>query len=152
MISLLLASACALSAREERTPTQRAAMEQVLAQDAQAGAARNRAPKQQPLAEVVRVYVVELRAFDLSRTPADFQSAWLAHAAAWEALLPYLQQHAEMRGEMHALFDWLLSESNPSAAEFERLHAQIWSTWAQIETAVERQPWGEDGSPRHEGW
>jgi len=137
----LLAGSCASApeagASAGDSPQQ--AIARVIAIDDAAGAARNQGTLTQPAATVVRAYAAELRAIDLSQTPDDFQRAWTAHIAAWEALLPYLEQHAALRGEMHELFAGLLADSSPGAAGFKPLHDAVWETWADVEQAIAAQ-------------
>lgn len=133
MALALLATSCGSSAGPNHGSVLNSAIAHVIAIDAEIGAVRNQAPRDKPLDIVVREYSDALRAIDRSRTPLDFSSAWIAHIEAWEALIPYLKEHSELRGEMHALFERLLSVANPTASEFQRLQAAVWSTWATIE-------------------
>lgn len=135
-ILALLLCGCASTGEPDATLSQREAIAHVIAVDEAAGAARNQGTLTQAAASVVRAYADALREIDLEQTPPDFRAAWIAHIEAWEAMLPYLQQHDALRGEMHELFDRLLSESNPSAADFKRLHDEVWSTWADVEQAM----------------
>lgn len=110
----------------------------IVARDRLAGAARDSATRTGPAAAVVRGYARELRSIDFTGAPADLLPAWQAHADAWEALAPFLERHATAHGEMHDLFRRLRDPLNPDAAEFEPLHAALFTTWHPIEQILAR--------------
>lgn len=112
------------------------AMRRVLVRDAVLGRERNHASETMPAARAVRDYVEALRALDLTGTPPAFRRALEAHVDAWEALVPYLEQHPDRRGEMHALFEELTGEDNPTAAEFSGLVDRVATTWDEVEAAA----------------
>ena len=113
-------------------------MRAVLEQDSQAGTVRNHAPERMPLERAVSAYVADMDAIDLDACPADFAGAFRAHRDAWEAMLPYLARHPDLRGEMHALFDLFEAEDHPSRDEFQPLLEAVWSTWRDLEAVLAR--------------
>lgn len=135
---VVVALGCASRSSVEAPLPREPSIERVLEVDSEAGTRRNQGTLLRPSASVVREYADALRAIDLAATPPDFSVAWIAHIEAWEALIPYVEAHSDARGEMHALFKELLSDSNPSAPQFQILHDAIWSTWAQVEKAGAR--------------
>lgn len=103
----------------------------VIATDSDFGTIRNHACKQQSLSKTVKEYVYNLNTIDFSNCPKSFTKAFHDHIKAWEAILPIVKKHSDLRGEMHDLFK-IIEESDDSEV-FKKLVADIWSTWAVIE-------------------
>lgn len=133
-LSLWLASClCAQAIAQPVTGPARACIDAVYARDNQIGALRNHAPESAPIAQAVRTYADGLAALDFSGCPAAFKEAFAAHERAWRAAIPYLERHAEERGEMHAVFARL--RAGGDGEQLKALEKAIWDSWAMVEAA-----------------
>ena len=112
-----------------------ACIDRVLAIDDSLGAIRNQASHNIPLGHVVRVYVRDLERVDFDACPEEFTLSYKEHVKAWKDMLPVLDKHDDLRGEMHDLFDQL--EKGPGATKFRVRLDAIWSTWDKVEKAKE---------------
>ena len=125
--TLLLAFAC----QSDRSVEASACIERVLAVDDSLGGIRNDATNNIPMGHVVRVYVRDLERIDFTDCPEKFTANFNEHIEAWKQIVPILDKHDDLRGEMHDLFDQL--EKNEDAALFRERLAAIWSTWDKVE-------------------
>ena len=107
----------------------------VLEQDTRLGTVRNNAPRNAPIAEAVRDYVTGLDALDLNDCPPDFQRALRRHRDAWQASIAFFEQHEELRGELHEVWDDIRARGDEARQNLEQLEADILETWAEVETA-----------------
>lgn len=109
-----------------------AAIERVLAAYEVLARVRNHASETAPVADAVRDYVAGLESLDFSATPAAFEAAFARHRAAWEAAIPVLEPHAELRGEMHAVLEEIRRRDDARIL-LEEAEARIWGSWAEVE-------------------
>lgn len=49
-------------------------------------------------------------------------------------MIPFVEKHPELRGEMHDLFDEV--ENSKDTNEFKPLLKEIWDTWGAVEVAM----------------
>ncbi len=133
----LTVAACAMNVPSESPPAA-AAIRAVLEEDSKLGGVRNHAPESMPLAEAVRAYVRSLDAIDFGNCPPEFTSAFKRHRDAWHESIRYLEEHDEIRGEMHDLFDRIRGVSADARTRIEAVEKSIWGTWAEVEAAAER--------------
>jgi len=132
-------SSCGTAHRDESgaTSRNRSAIESILAEDAALAAARNLAPQRMPLHVAIDQYADALAELDFSGTPAPFRRAFRNHIEAWRKAGDATRLWPELRGEMHALFSVLKDpQFNPDAHRFRELEDRIFSTWAEIESAM----------------
>lgn len=118
------------------TPEQRAAIQAVIANDNELGAIRNAASETGPLADAVRDYVAGMDGIDFSKCPAEFTEAFQRHRDVWEQSLPFFEQHLELRGEMHDLFNKFKADP-ATMAQIDAIDRRIWDTWAMVERATQ---------------
>lgn len=116
-----------------------AAMEAVISQDSKLGAARNEATRAQPIASVIENYVEALDALDLQQCPQDFAKAIRRHADAWRESISFFAQFEDLRGELHEVFEMIREQGGSARTGLEQAEAAIWSTWADVEKAMENQ-------------
>ena len=107
----------------------------IIAQDDSLGIVRNHACETISLAETIKNYTDALAALDYSDCPDAFTKAFAWHRQAWVDIIPFAQNYSDLRGEMHDLFDQL--EKGPDAATIKPLVDKIWSTWREVEKAME---------------
>ncbi len=112
------------------------AIHDLLSIDSELGLVRNRASETKPVADAVREYVEGIDATDFSACPADFAAAFQWHRDAWRESIPFLEQFPDLRGEMHDVFDEIRSRGGETSLELERLEAQIWDSWREVEAVA----------------
>lgn len=115
--------------------TENDCIKHVIATDSNFGKIRNHACEQQSLSETIEEYANNLNKIDFSNCPKSFTKAFHEHIKTWEALLPIVKKHPNLRGEMHDLFK--IIEKGNDAEVFKKLVQDIWSTWAIIEQEME---------------
>lgn len=112
----------------------RPSMKKAIALDDSLGRVRNHACERLPLGATIRAYVAGMETINFTDCPPDFSDGFRQHIAAWNALLPFADQHPALRGEMHALFKQL--ESGPDGAAFKAAVQKVWDTWALVEASM----------------
>lgn len=118
----------------EKKPQTGLCMKNAIALDDSLGRARNYACERISLSETIREYVAGMEKIDFGACPTDFSEGFRQHIAAWSALLPLTDKHADLRGEMHVLFKQL--ESGPEGEAFKAGVKKVWDTWALVEAAI----------------
>lgn len=110
-------------------------MDRIIALDDSLGRLRNHSCEQGSLSESISHYANGLEALDYSGCPEAFVTAFHNHIQAWRAIQPFTASYSDLRGEMHDLFDELAH--SPDSLAFQSHLEQIWSTWAEIEKAMQ---------------
>jgi hypothetical protein len=108
----------------------------VIEQDSRLGTVRNHASEKAPIARAVEDYVAGLDALDLERCPPDFRRALRSHRDAWYDSIAFFGQHAELRGELHDVFDAIRAKGKTSRLALEALEAGILETWVEVEESM----------------
>lgn len=121
--------------QEHQDPTFAKVIRKVLEQDTRLGTVRNNASRTGPIALAVEDYVAGLDALDLEYCPEDFRLALRRHRDAWYESVAFLEQHAELRGELHDVFDAIRAKGEKPREGLERVEAGIWETWAGVEAS-----------------
>ncbi len=111
-------------------------MQSAIEQDAQLSAVRNEATRKQPLHEAIADYVAGLDKLELAAAPQDFRDAVASHRQAWIDIQAYTKDFADLRGEMHDVFEQIRVESNPSREAFVRMEKALFETWGEIEASL----------------
>ena len=109
-------------------------MNRVIAIDDSLGRIRNVATENEPMSAVIRAYAAAMQEIDYRNCPEEFRAAFEKHRKAWLDMTAVTDQHQEMRGEMHALFDRI--EASEDSVRFKVYLEKIWSTWAEVEKAM----------------
>lgn len=112
-------------------------IESVIAKDDSLGAVRNHACEKIPLAATIAQYADGMEKLDFSACPEDFKLAFSNHIAAWRNMIPIVEKHPGLRGEMHDLFEEL--ENGEDAETFKPLMKAIWDTWGAVELAMKEE-------------
>jgi len=133
---LALALACAATPEPPADPG--AAIQRVLAADAELSDARNHAPERGSMSAAMRAYVAGLDRLDLAGCPDDFRAALHAHRDAWSAAAAALEPYSALRGEMHAVLERIAADGTPEAAAVAAAIDAVWSTWSAVEAALVR--------------
>lgn len=134
--SALLLATCK-TPTPQSTPTPEACIQHLIALDDSLGRIRNHACETISLAQTIRNYTDGINKHDFRGCPPDFTKAFTRHLQAWNDMIPFVEKHAGLRGEMHVLFEQL--EKGPDAATFIPLLRNIWDTWAAVEAAMKQQ-------------
>jgi ketosteroid isomerase-like protein len=113
-------------------------IQRAITQDEILGSVRNEACHRRPIADVIADYVEALDLIDLDACPSDFAHALRAHRDAWHASIPFFTGFAELRGEMHEVFESIRARDATSRTTLEAAEARIWGTWSDVEKSVER--------------
>ncbi|MBK8966699.1 MAG: hypothetical protein R3D58_16195 [Saprospiraceae bacterium] len=121
----------------QTTPPPEACIQHLIALDDSLGRIRNHACETISLAQTIRNYTDGINKHDFRGCPPDFTKAFTRHLQAWNDMIPFVEKHAGLRGEMHVLFEQL--EKGPDAATFIPLLRNIWDTWAAVEAAMKQQ-------------
>ena len=108
----------------------------ILEQDAELAAKRDRATEKQSAARTAAEYVQAMRKLDYSKTPPEFREAFEKHINAWDKSITFLEQHDDVRGEMHELFDKIREKSRNDKMKLESHVAQIFATWEDVEASA----------------
>jgi len=116
------------------TPSPDACIRHIIALDDSLGRIRNHACESISLAATIRNYAAGINKHDFRGCPPDFTKAFGRHRQAWLDMVPFVEKHSGLRGEMHVLFEQL--EKGPDAATFNPLLRNIWDTWAEVEAAM----------------
>jgi len=116
---------------------QRAAINRVLAADDIFGRERNQDCRTVSLDSTIVKYVNAMHTINFEGCPDSFTSAFAEHISAWQSSLPFFSKHAQLRGEMHALFEEIRSLNEQSKIDLESIEKEIWGSWAKVETASE---------------
>lgn len=133
----LAVAACVASVPSESLRSVEA-IGRVLEEDSELGAQRNQAPHSGSLAAAVRAYVRGLDAIDFEGCPPDFTEAFERHRDAWHESIAFFDEHGDLRGELHELFDEI-RRSSPEARNRLEAHEQaILDTWSEVEAAAVR--------------
>lgn len=138
ILSACLALAACTGYAPSKSTRAAAAIRAVLEEDSELGGVRNHTSELQPLAEAVRAYVKGLDAIDFGKCPSDFTNAFKLHRDAWHESIRYFEEHDEMRGELHDLFDEIRGIDADARMRIEGIEMDIWGTWAEVESAVDR--------------
>ena len=134
--TMILAGCAGTGAPERQEPTHAEAIRVVIEQDNWLGTVRNHAPENAPIARAVEAYVAGLDALDLEHCPPDFRLALRRHRNAWHDSIAFFEQHAELRGELHDVFDAIRAKGGTPRSGLEAVEAGIWGTWAEVEEAM----------------
>lgn len=134
-VSLVLAVSCAGPAPAPPPVDASEAIRHVLDVDRVIARQRDLSTDTVSLATAVATYVRGIDAIDFTGCPPEFVAAFRRHRDAWESAIPYLETHAELRGEMHVLFDRLRAEEPVALAAVLR---PIMSTWDEVEPIAQR--------------
>jgi len=142
-ISMLLLLASAIinctTQKQKSTPdssiNEKSCMDQVIAIDNDIGGTRNHNCEVMSLSETIKIYTAGIDKIDFKGCPSDFSKAFDDHKKAWTAMLAVTDKYPDLRGEMHDLFKIL--EEGKDKDSFKPLLAKIWSTWADVEKAME---------------
>lgn len=134
--TVILAGCGGARAPERQVPTYAEAIRSVMEQDTQLGTTRNHASENAPIARAVEEYVAGLDALDLEHCPQDFRLALRRHRDAWHDSIAFFEQHAELRGELHDVFDAIRAQGETARSGLEAVEAAIFGTWAEVEQAV----------------
>lgn len=110
-------------------------MQVIIAADDSLGRVRNHACESTSLYLTIQSYADELEALEFQACPAAFKQGFSQHISAWQQLLPLVVPYDSLRGEMHDLFAQI--EQSADSTNFKAGVAQVWSTWALIEEAME---------------
>ncbi len=84
------------------------------------------------------------RRFDNQRVEAIVGAGPTPIHAPMPESIPYFEKHADMRGELHDLFDEIRGLGADAHERLERIEKEIWGTWAEVEAAVNRHGAGSD--------
>jgi hypothetical protein len=122
--------------RASETVDEVTAIYDVLAIDSELGIIRNSATETKPLAIAIREYVAALDSLDFSACPEDFTEAFRYHRNAWEESIPFFEEFADLRGEMHELFDQIRSRDVETRDALERAEVPIWDSWREVEAVA----------------
>ena len=87
-------------------------MDEIMKGDAEFGKARNHDPESMPIHQAIATYVENIRSMDYSNCPTEFTKLFHAHIDAWQELVPHTEPFAELRGEMHDVFDQIEKRGN----------------------------------------
>ena len=109
-------------------------MQFIIAADDSLGSIRNHACEEIPLSQTINDYVAGLGSLDYGGCPEDFRQAFHNHLTAWGEMETFTEQFSDLRGEMHDVFDEI--EAGEEKDTFKPLLDAIWSTWAEVETAM----------------
>ncbi len=134
LISILILS-CKNQSRQDSNSRELNCIEAIIQKDNGLGQTRNLACKRQSLSKTIQEYISALEKLDFQDCPDDFTTAFQLHLKAWEAILPLTDEHPEMRGEMHQLFNILGDRENGEV--FKAKVNDIWTTWSEVEKAME---------------
>lgn len=119
------------SAKQVRSPNEKACIERILALDDSLGSIRNEATKKLPISQSIKQYAAALKDLDFESCPPTFTEAFKNHRKAWEEMLTVTDKYPEMRGELHQVFEHIgVSEDS---VEFKTRLDRIWSTWEVVE-------------------
>lgn len=111
------------------------AIKRVLDADSDLGALRNHNCEERSLTETVKAYVKGMRELSFDGCPDDFRTAFETHILAWEDSIPFFDNHLELRGEMHDLFEQIRSQDGATKNELEAVEKAIWRSWSDVESA-----------------
>lgn len=109
-------------------------IENIIEQDSELGNMRNHACEKQSLSATIDDYVASLDKLNYNNCPSEFTLAFEEHIEAWVNATEITDLYPDLRGEMHDVF--AIIESGPDSTEFKYLVAEIWSTWEQVELAM----------------
>ena len=87
------------------------------------------------LSKTIINYTDAINSIDFSQCPEDFTTAFKSHIEAWNDMIEVTDNHDNLRGEMHDLFDSI--EHTKDSLQFKIYLNTIWSTWADVEKAME---------------
>lgn len=133
-----LGTATGKAAQDGATPAAANAMRSVILADARLSAIRNEATRNVSLDQAIADYLNGLAQLDLKGAPEDFLTALDAHRDAWRKIEAYLGDFSDARGEMHAAFDEVRKDSNPTRDEFIKLEKALFETWAVLEDVLKK--------------
>ena len=136
-IAVILAACTETSVRVSPAPDYAEAIRAVIEQDHQLGTARNNASNNAPIARAVAKYVAGLDALDLHRCPADFVVALKRHRDAWHDSIEFFDQYAELRGELHDVFDAIRAKGETHRTMLAAIEADLWGTWEEVEKVMD---------------
>jgi hypothetical protein len=111
--------------------------QRILQIDAVLAKQRDLLSQEMSLAQAVKAYLVGLEAIDFSGCSQAFTAAFQRHRDAWEAAIPFLEQHASLRGEMHQLFEQIGQVDEANHEELARHTQAIMGSWAEVEAAAD---------------
>jgi len=113
---------------------QKQCMDGIMKQDDSLGTIRNHFCETASLSETIMQYTTSLKDLDFSDCPDIFKSAFQRHIEAWLLMMPVTNQHGELRGELHTLFDKIAVSKD--STQFKIKLKRIWDTWADIEQTI----------------
>jgi len=119
------------SETEKNDQTEKICMDNVIKQDSILAIVRNEATRSKSLSQTINEYTSGLDTVNLSSCPLEFTKAIKKHIKAWRALLTVTNKYADLRGEMHVLFEQIKRSADSSI--FNEKEKLIWSTWEEVE-------------------
>lgn len=132
--SLTLSCKSATTPHREPGANAQTCMEKVIAEDSHYGDIRNHDCETVSLSEAISNYVAAIDNYNFQDCPAAFRKAFKKHQKSWSDILEVTRHYPELRGEMHDLFKIL--ETGAHAEAHKALVANIFSTWAEVEQAM----------------
>ena len=138
LLALLLVAGSHAHALEQPSEDYAAAIRAVIEADYALGSIRNEAPRHAPIATAIEEYVKGLDALDLVRCPPDFVTALRRHRDAWFNSITFFEQHSELRGELHEVFEAIHAKGRASHEGMQDVEADIWDTWSDVEASIQR--------------
>ena len=106
----------------------------IIAADDSLGSLRNNECREVSLSQTVKNYVANLESLNFENCSPEFTSAFQKHISAWVNTLSVTDNHLELRGEMHDVFNRI--EKTKDSLEFRILVKDIWDTWAVVEENI----------------
>ncbi|MBT8324917.1 MAG: hypothetical protein HKN99_12220 [Winogradskyella sp.] len=110
-------------------------IDQVIKLDDSLGKKRNFDCVELSLSKTIINYTDVINSIDFSTCPDEFTTAFKSHIEAWKNMIEVTDNHDTLRGEMHDLFDSI--EHTKDSLQFKIYLNAIWSTWADVEKAME---------------
>lgn len=110
-------------------------VEVIMQKDNSLGTIRNHDSKNISLSTTIDKYTNSVKNLNFKNCPTNFKNAFLGHLSAWEDIKQVTDNHPQLRGEMHALFD-SIKTTNDSLAFTIKLKV-IFDTWKEVEIAIE---------------
>ena len=134
-ITLFLALSFFSCNRKNDFKNSKKCIEYIMHMDDSLGSLRNHNSEKFALSKTIDLYTNSLENLSFSNCPPTFSSAFKSHITAWKNMKEVTDKYPLLRGEMHNLFDQIKT-SNDSLL-FEKKLAAIFSTWKEVELAIE---------------
>ncbi len=135
---MLLLTSCNTNVNKESNESEAAnptsCIDLIIQMDDSLGTIRNHACESIPLSETIENYVQSIRKLDFEDCPEKFSKAFEQHMDAWTNMISLTDQHPDLRGEMHELFDEL--KVSADSVEFNQKLQVIWDTWGEVENFI----------------